>query len=62
MAIIIGVQASSLISQVGSGAFYGGIAGLFIYYGLVYMLPAWKIKALIERREAAIKTENQYSA
>ncbi len=61
MAILITIHASSLIRVYGSELFYGGVAVLVIYYGLVIGLPAWKVKALIERREAIIKGVNPYN-
>jgi len=62
MAFVIGVQASSLIRHFGSGPFAVGASAIVLYYCLAYLLPAWKIKALIEKREEAIITTNKYSA
>ena len=62
VAVINWIQASTWISQVGANTFYGAFAGLLLYYVLVYILPAYQIKALIERREAAMRRTNQFSA
>lgn len=57
----IAIQANAIISQLGSTAFYGIVGGLVPYYGLVYILPTYQIKALLQRRQAALRNANQYS-
>ena len=60
--VVTFIQRDAFITLFGAQGAYGYFAGLAVYYGLVYILPAYQIKALVERREAAMAGASQYNA
>ncbi len=62
--VVCFIQRDAYVELFGAEAAYGFFAGLFVYYGLVYIFPAYHVKGLLERREAAIvnASQSQYNA
>jgi len=60
--IVTFIQRDVYVEVFGSQGTYGFCAGLLAYYALVFVFPAYKIKALIERREAVKANASQYNA
>lgn len=60
--VVCFIQKDVYVDWFGAQETYGFFAGLAVYYGLVYIFPAYQIKGLLERREAAIANTSQYNA
>ncbi len=59
-ALIAFFQRSAYIRLFGVTGAYGFFAGYALYYALVFILPAFQLKALLERREMLLKSANPY--
>ncbi len=54
------IQRSAYIQIFGVTGAYGFFAGCALYYALIYILPAFQLKAVIERREMILYSANHY--
>ena len=54
------IQRSAYMQIFGVTGAYEFFAGYALYYALVYIFPAFQLKALLERREMILKSANPY--